>query len=453
MLRGRCGAAAWHPPDAPARRRIRRHQGRRDGACVFPRYGGARTRLLHPISLDAAEGSRRPDRRRPALFGHRSRTKNVARNPALHVDGPVGRRRGRARAFWQRPAAPGRAGHDLRAGARAGRRSGRSALRQCQDDGACRVTAANQLPLAGIRVIDFTQVMMGPVATQMLGDYGADVIKIERPPTGDLSRTTIPDDPAGLVGPVYCSLNRNKRSIVLDLKKPEERAALMDLIRGADVVVNNFRAGVMERMGLGYDELKNINARLIYAVGTGFGLTGPYAHKGGQGVLAQAMSGVMARRSRESDPLSVYATTFADYSAGMHLVQGVLLALLQREKTGRGQQFNVSLLDSMIAAQTQEATTQMMRGYELNWGAMPLSGVFETSDGALVMVGAFKADPVKDIGTALGIAGLEDDPRFTTHALRMQNKPALQALFMERFKTKTTAHWIRNPEAQDLFCP
>ncbi|MEJ0079164.1 MAG: CoA transferase [Alphaproteobacteria bacterium] len=314
------------------------------------------------------------------------------------------------------------------------------------------MTSANELPLAGIRVIDFTQVMMGPVATQMLGDYGADVIKIERPPTGDLSRTSIPDDPAGLVGPVYCSLNRNKRSIVLDLKKPEERAALMDLIRGADVVVNNFRAGVMVRMGLGYDELKKENPRLIYAVGTGFGLTGPYAHKGGQDVLAQAMSGVMARRSRESDPLSVYATTFADYSAGMHLVQGVLLALLQREKTGRGQQFNVSLLDSMIAAQTQEATTQMMRGYELNWGAMPLSGVFGTTDGALVMVGAFKLDPVKDIGTALGLAGLEDDARFKTHALRMQNKAALQALFMERFKTNTTAHWIGKLEEQDLLC-
>jgi formyl-CoA transferase len=314
------------------------------------------------------------------------------------------------------------------------------------------VTAANELPLAGIRVIDFTQVMMGPVATQMLGDYGADVIKIERPPTGDLSRTSFPDDPAGLVGPVYCSLNRNKRSVVLDLRKPEERAALMELIRGADVVVNNFRAGVMDRMGLGYEDLKRINPRLIYAIGTGFGLTGPYAHKGGQDVLAQAMSGVMARRSRDTDPLAVHATTFADYSAGMHLVQGVLLALLQRAKTGRGQQFNVSLLDSMIAAQTQEATSHMMRGYELNWGAMPLSGVFETQDGALVMVGAFKADPVKDIGTALGIAGLESDARFSTHALRMQNKTALQAIFLERFKTNTTAHWIGKLEEQDLLC-
>ncbi len=184
------------------------------------------------------------------------------------------------------------------------------------------------------------------------------------------------------------------------------------------MVVNNFRAGVMERMGLGYDELRRLNPRLIYAVGTGFGLTGPYAHKGGQDVLAQAMSGVMARRSHEGEPLSVYATTFADYSAGMHLVQGVLLALLQRQKTGRGQRFSVSLLDSMLAAQTQEAATQLMRDSELNWGAMPLSGVFETSDGALVMVGAFKANPLKDIAAALDVAGLDADPRFLSHALQ-----------------------------------
>ena len=196
----------------------------------------------------------------------------------------------------------------------------------------------------GSSIVDFTQVMMGPVATQVLADFGADVIKVERPPTGDLSRTSFPNDPAGLTGPVYCSLNRNKRSIVLDLRKQEDKDAVLQLLDQADVVVNNFRAGVMDRMGFGYEELKARNPRLIYAVGTGFGLTGPYAHKGGQDVLAQAMSGVMARRSDESLPLSVYSTTFADYSAGMHLVQGVLLALLQRDKTGRGQRVSVSLL-------------------------------------------------------------------------------------------------------------
>jgi crotonobetainyl-CoA:carnitine CoA-transferase CaiB-like acyl-CoA transferase len=310
----------------------------------------------------------------------------------------------------------------------------------------------NELPLAGIRVLDFTQVMMGPVATQMLADYGADVIKVEHPGSGDLSRTSFPNDPAGLVGPVYCSLNRNKRSVVLDMRNAQDRDLVLQLVRTSDVVVNNFRAGVMERMGFGYEELSRINPRLIYAVGTGFGLTGPYAHKGGQDVLAQAMSGVMARRSDSSLPLSIYSTTFADYSAGMHLVQGVLLALLQRGKTGRGQKLSVSLLDSMLAAQTQESAAQLMRGREVNWGAMPLTGVFETTDGALVMVGAFKANPLKDIGTALGIDGIDTDARFASHELQVANKTALQDLFRERFKTNATAYWLGKLEEQDLLC-
>lgn len=314
------------------------------------------------------------------------------------------------------------------------------------------MTDINTMPLAGVRVIDFTQVMMGPVATQMLADYGADVIKIEKPGSGDLSRTSLPDDPAGLLGPVYCSLNRNKRSIVLDTRSTEGRAVVLKLIETADVVVNNFRAGVMERLGFGYEELSKRNPRLIYAVGTGFGLTGPYSHKGGQDVLAQAMSGTMHRRSDAALPLSIHPTTFADYSAGMHLVQGVLLALLQREKTGKGQQLSVSLLDSMLAAQTQEAAAHMMRGRELNWAAMPLSGVFETSDGAVVLVGAFKANPLRDISTALDVADLSQDERFASHALQVKNKPALHDIFRTRFKSNTTAHWLARLEEQDLLC-
>jgi formyl-CoA transferase len=308
------------------------------------------------------------------------------------------------------------------------------------------------MPLSGVRVIDFTQVMMGPVATQMLADYGADVIKIERPGSGDLSRTALPDDPAGLLGPVYCSLNRNKRSIVLDTRSAEGRAVVLRLVETADVVVNNFRAGVMERLGFGYEELSKLNPRLIYAVGTGFGLTGPYSHKGGQDVLAQAMSGTMHRRSDAALPLSIYPTTFADYSAGMHLVQGVLLALLQRQKTGKGQRISVSLLDSMLAAQTQEAAAHMMRGREVNWGAMPLSGVFETSDGAVVLVGAFKAHPLRDICAALEIADLSQDARFAAHAEQVKNKPALHEIFRARFKAGTTAHWLARLEDQDLLC-
>ena len=312
-------------------------------------------------------------------------------------------------------------------------------------------SSSNPLPLSGVRIIDFTQVFMGPCCTQMLADYGADVIKIERPGTGDLSRTSLPDK-AGLLGPVFSSLNRNKRSLVLDLRREEERAVVLELTKQSDVVVSNFRAGVMERMGFGYDDLSRINPRIIYAVGTGYGLEGPYAHKGGQDVLAQAMSGVMARKCDDEEPLTVNATTFADYSCGMHMMQGILLALLQREKTGRGQKIAVSLLDSMLAAQMQEATAHLMRGREVNWGAMPLSGVFRTQDGALVLVGAFKTDPVGDIGKALDLPGLGADPRFATHELRVENKKILQSILRGQFSSNTTKYWLARLEEQDLLC-
>ena len=218
------------------------------------------------------------------------------------------------------------------------------------------------LPLDGVRVLDFTQVMMGPCCTQMLGDYGADVIKIERVGAGDISRWSVGEDPDGGNNPVFASLNRNKRSVALDLKSEADRQAALQLVESADVVVSNFRPGVIERMGFGYDDLRRRNPRIICAVGTGFGREGPYVHKGGQDVLAQAMSGAMHRRADPELPLSIYPTTLADYSAGMHLVQGILLALLQREKTGKGQRIAVSLYNSMLAMQMQEAAMWMMRG-------------------------------------------------------------------------------------------
>jgi len=312
-------------------------------------------------------------------------------------------------------------------------------------------TQPNELPLAGVRVIDFTQVMLGPVCTQMLGDYGADVIKIERKGAGDLSRSTF-EPVAGHDNPVFCSLNRNKRSAALDLKDPGHMAAVRALIAGADVVVNNFRAGVMDRMGLGYDDCRRLNSRIIYAVGTGFGVTGPYSHKGGQDVLAQAMSGVMARRADDSHPLSIYATTFADYSAGMHLVQGILFALLQRNRTGEGQKVSVALYNSMLAAQMQEAAMIMNADSDINWAAMPLTGVFETSDGAVVVVGAFKPNPLRDICAALDIADLSPDPRFATLQSQFRHKSELHAMFRARYKTRTTAYWLERLEAQDLLC-
>jgi formyl-CoA transferase len=307
-------------------------------------------------------------------------------------------------------------------------------------------------PLSGVKVLDFTQVMMGPCCTQMLADYGADVIKIERPGAGDLSRTSLADDPDGLNNPVFRSLNRNKRSIALDLRSEAGKAVIYDLVKTADVVVNNFRAGVMDRMGFGYETLKKINLRIICAFGSGFGQSGPLAHKGGQDILAQATSGVMARKPDPSLPTTLYSTALADYSAGMHMVQGILLALMQREKTGVGQSLSVSLYDSMLAMQMQEASMWLSRKRDLNWGAFPLTGVFETTDGALVIVGAFKQNPLQDICRALGLPDLSADANYATFAKQAENKAELHRLFRSKISTNTTAYWLGKLEEQDLLC-
>ncbi len=308
-----------------------------------------------------------------------------------------------------------------------------------------------ELPLAGVRVIDFSQVMMGPVCTQVLADYGADVVKIERQGSGDLSRSTF-EPVAGADNPIFCSLNRNKRSAALDLRQAEHLDAIKALIADADVVVNNFRAGVMERNGLGYEDCRALNPRIIYAVGTGYGESGPYAHKGGQDVLAQAMSGVMARRADDALPLSVYPTALADYAAGMHMVQGILLAVLQRQRTGEGQKVSVSLYNSMLAMQMQEAAMIMMADSEVNWAAMPLSGVFDTQDGALVLVGAFKENPLRNICAALALADLSLDPRFCNLKQQFKHKAELQTMFRQAFASNTRAYWLERLDEQDLLC-
>lgn len=307
------------------------------------------------------------------------------------------------------------------------------------------------LPLEGIRVLDFTQVMMGPCATQMLADFGADVIKIERPGAGDLSRNFFGESSEeAMNNAVFASLNRNKRSVTIDTKSEEGKQMVYDLVANSDVVVDNFRAGVMKRLGFDYETLKEINPGIICASGTGYGETGPYAHKGGQDVLAQAMSGVMEKTQDPAIPKSIYPTTLCDYTAGMHLVQGVLAALLSRAKTGRGQKVGVSLYDSMIAMQMQEAAQWSKHREVLNWAAMPLTGVFDTTDGAIVVVGAFKANPLQDICTALGIDDLS--PQYPTLSEQRANKAHLQGVFRDNFATNTTAHWLERLEAQDLLC-
>ncbi|TCP41622.1 formyl-CoA transferase [Tamaricihabitans halophyticus] len=308
------------------------------------------------------------------------------------------------------------------------------------------------LPLAGVTVIDFTQVYMGPSCTQLLGDYGADVIKVERPKVGDLSRNSITDE-SGMDNPVFLSINRNKRSITVDTRSADGKQVIHDLVARADVVVSNFRSGVMERLGFGYDQLREHNPRIIWASGTGFGDRGPYRHKGGQDVIAQAYSGVMWRRESEDIPLNVYPTTLCDYTTGMHLMQGILLALLARERTGTGQRVDVTMYDSMLHMQMQEACMQLNRGREINWAAMPLSGVFTTTDGAVVMVGAFKENPLRDISVALELdEDLSERAEFSTLDKQFEARPVLQGIFRERFASNTTEYWVKRLEDRDVLC-
>ncbi|USG62013.1 CoA transferase [Sneathiella marina] len=313
------------------------------------------------------------------------------------------------------------------------------------------MTNKNIMPLEGVRILDFTQVMLGPCATQMLADFGADVIKVERPGAGDLSRNFFGEvSELAMNNAVFSSLNRNKRSIEIDTKAESGKQMVHDLVKSCDVVVDNFRAGVMDRLGFGYDELSKINPRIICASGTGFGETGPYAHKGGQDVLAQAMSGVMEKTADPSIPKSIYPTTLCDYTAGMHLTQGIMAALLAREKTGRGQKVAVSLYDSMIAMQMQEAAQWSKHREVLNWAAMPLTGVFETTNGAVVVVGAFKPKPLQDICIALGIDDVSDE--YPDLKSQREHKPFLQKLFRDNFATNTSEHWLERLEERDLLC-
>ncbi|WP_437583256.1 CaiB/BaiF CoA transferase family protein [Paramicrobacterium sp. CJ85] len=310
--------------------------------------------------------------------------------------------------------------------------------------------APRALPLDGVTVVDFTQVFMGPSCTQLLGDFGADVIKIERPGRGDTSRNSLPDK-HGQDNPIFLSINRNKRGMSIDTKSDEGRRVMRDLIARADVVVSNFRAGVMERMGFGYEELKELNPRLIWASGTGFGTTGPYSSLGGQDVINQAYSGVMWRRSSDDDPLTVYPTTLCDYTTGMHLFQGILLALRSRDETGEGQKVEVTMYDSMLHMQMQEAAMQLNRGFEVNWGRMPLTGVFPTTDSAVCLVGGFSPDPLLHISRALE---LDEDltlrPEFATHEKQVENRAALQRIFADRFATNSTAYWTQRLEDEGL---
>ncbi|MGV9799620.1 CaiB/BaiF CoA transferase family protein [Mycobacterium sp. NPDC003449] len=237
----------------------------------------------------------------------------------------------------------------------------------------------------GVRILDFTQLEQGPSGTQVLADFGAEVIKVERPGHGEIGRGQ--RKRVNGWSPHWAANNRNKRSLTLNIKDPAARPILDELVRRSDIVVSNFRPGVMEKLGLGHDDLTKINPRIISAYASGYGRTGPYVHRRGQDLAAQAIGGIIALTGTPEQPTPV-GTYIVDYVAAMHLAQGLMLALAARERTGKGQVVDTALLNSSIAIHLQEASEFLNTGMPFprssagiaHTGSTGLYGIYRGSD-------------------------------------------------------------------------
>ncbi|HET7874836.1 MAG TPA: CoA transferase [Methylomirabilota bacterium] len=310
------------------------------------------------------------------------------------------------------------------------------------------MTAA-PLPLEGLRVLDFSSQLSGPYCAMLLGDLGADVIKVERPGKGDDARSMAPTV-AGESAP-FMTFNRNKRSLTLDLKRPQGVDIALRLADRADVLLENWRPGVAERLGLGYPALSARNPQLIYCSISGFGQTGPYRERGGFDRIAQGMSGLMSISGEEDGPPLPVPVPVSDIGAGMFGCIGILAALRARDATGRGQQVDTSLLETPIAWSVYEAAQYFATGEvpaRLGQGHRTNApyGAFRTRDGWLNIGGG---SPVfwPKICEILGIPELTEDPRFKEQTARVANRKVLTVLLEERLTTETTAHWLERLEA------
>jgi crotonobetainyl-CoA:carnitine CoA-transferase CaiB-like acyl-CoA transferase len=303
------------------------------------------------------------------------------------------------------------------------------------------------LPLDGVRVVDLTQVMGGPFCTMQLGDLGADVIKVE-PPAGDLSRSMGGAQlrmPGGDNAPFF-ALNRNKRSIVLDLTRERDRTVCVALVRTADVLVESFRPGVTKRLGVDYDTVAALNPRLIYASISGFGQTGPYADRPGFDLIAQGMSGIMSVTGEPGGTPVKCGVPIADLSVGLIATNGVLAALIARARTGRGQHIDTSLFESALAMSIWETTEYWATGEapRAMGSAHRLSApyqAFRTSDG-YVTLAALTSLQWQRLCAAIDRDALTADPRFATNAARTANRPALAREIEEALAARTTAEWV-----------
>ena len=298
--------------------------------------------------------------------------------------------------------------------------------------------------LDGIVVVDFSRVLAGPYATMMLGDYGADVIKVERPDVGDDTRAWGPPYDAQGVATYFNAINRNKRSVSVDLATPAGVAQARELVAGADIVVENFRPGTMERLGLGYDDLRQIRPGLIYCSITGFGRDGGAALPG-YDLLVQAVGGLMSVTGPAPGAPTKVGVALVDVLTGLHALSGILAALHHRDRTGEGQRVDTNLLSSLLSSMVNQAS-----GY-LGAGVVPgIMGnrhpsitpyeTFCTADRPIaVAVGNDKQFAA--IATELGVAEILSDNRFGSNSERVANRDELCDILGEVFATRGADHW------------
>jgi crotonobetainyl-CoA:carnitine CoA-transferase CaiB-like acyl-CoA transferase len=308
-------------------------------------------------------------------------------------------------------------------------------------------------PLTGVKVLDLTEHMAGPFCTMILADMGAEVIKLERPDRGDSVRAW---GDGSERNPYFRYINRNKKGITLDYKAPEGKALFVRLVERVDVLVENYRPNVMPRAGLGYQDLSRVNPRLIYAQLSGLGYDGPYAGRGGFDLIAQGMGGIMHVTGEPDGPPTSVGLPICDLGTGMWAVQGILAALYERERTGKGRLVQCSLLETAIGfsswtsaqwlADHEEPTRQGSRHRQ----NAPYQRM-KTKDGYL-MIGAAGEAIWQRCAAALGHPEWCQDPRFATNQQRMANRVTLEAVMENVLATGATEHWVAILEAAGVPC-
>ena len=307
------------------------------------------------------------------------------------------------------------------------------------------------MALDGIVVLELGMVMQVPLAAQMLGDFGADVIKIERPAPGDILRTldTVGRD-RGEMSCYYAALCRNKRTLCLDIKEAQGRDALLRLVDRADVLLHNFRPGVMERLGLGFADIHRRNPRLIYAAGSAFGESGPMADLPGQDMLAQSFSGLAMSGVEPGESPRLNNTPAVDYVTAVSLTQGILAALVERQRSGRGQMVSTSLFDVALAMQTLEISSQEIYGYRTSWLRQAM--VYRTQDGWLTVLTLFRDNPLQKLCSAFEIEDLSQNPKFATTDLQIQHLREIEKMFVPVFARFKSADCMARLAKVDILC-